>query len=307
MRFIQHKKEAFWFYSFLSRFYDKVVNPLFWTERMRDDALELARLDHTDLSVIDVGAGTGFTTEGIVRSVPPHRVLCLDQSPHQLARARAKETLQGCSFQLGDAESIPFGTDQFDRYVSAGSIEYWPDPQKGIDEAFRVLKPGGRALIIGPLEPDDGLARFLAGVWMLFPPEEDYRGWFEKSGFEEIEVKYVRPHWVRHEAYGIAIAGVKPLSAEGGPKRRPRTQAEEPDHGWLRMPLLLARLLVGSLAGFMFIPIALWGYLRSGLQAEGEKPTLNPYQLLLLIALALIAGWILSRLLGLVLYLPFPA
>ncbi len=35
----------------------------------------------------------------------------------------------------GDAEELPFRTDSFDRYVSAGSIEYWPEPQRGIREA----------------------------------------------------------------------------------------------------------------------------------------------------------------------------
>lgn len=37
----------------------------------------------------------------------------------------------------GDAEDLPFETDSFDRYVSAGSIEYWPEPQRGIKEAYR--------------------------------------------------------------------------------------------------------------------------------------------------------------------------
>lgn len=37
----------------------------------------------------------------------------------------------------GDAEDLPFPTDSFDRYVSAGSIEYWPEPQRGIKEAYR--------------------------------------------------------------------------------------------------------------------------------------------------------------------------
>lgn len=39
----------------------------------------------------------------------------------------------------GDAEDLPFPTDTFDRYVSAGSIEYWPEPQRGIKEAYRCL------------------------------------------------------------------------------------------------------------------------------------------------------------------------
>jgi MPBQ/MSBQ methyltransferase len=152
MRLVQHKKEAFWFYRFLSIFYDKYVNPLFWTEPMRDKALELAELNDPNLKVVDVGSGTGFNTQGVVKKIPAANVTCLDQSPHQMAKAKKKPDLQGCEFLLGDAENLPFETDHFDRYVSAGSIEYWPNPQAGINESYRVIKPGGIAVNIGPLE-----------------------------------------------------------------------------------------------------------------------------------------------------------
>src|SRR5918911_3838304 len=131
---IQHKREAYWFYAVVSRVYDRWVNPLFWTPAMRAQALELARLDRPDLDVLDVGAGTGFTTAGIVRAVAPERVTMIDQSPHQLARARRKRALDAVAKRLGDAEALPFQTDSLDRYVSAGSIEYWPDPQRAIAE-----------------------------------------------------------------------------------------------------------------------------------------------------------------------------
>ena len=65
---IQHKREAYWFYFVVSRVYDRWVNPLFWTARMRTEALELARLG-PGMDVVDVGAGTGFATEGIVVTV----------------------------------------------------------------------------------------------------------------------------------------------------------------------------------------------------------------------------------------------
>ncbi|MEA2288067.1 MAG: methyltransferase, partial [Solirubrobacteraceae bacterium] len=126
MRFIQHKAEAYWFYRVVSLGYDRWINPLFWTEAMRDDALRLARLDRPDLDTVDVGAGTGFTTQGILAAVDPARVTMIDQSPHQLARARRKRALDACPKRLGDAEDLPLPTDAVDRYVSAGSIEYWP-------------------------------------------------------------------------------------------------------------------------------------------------------------------------------------
>src|SRR6185503_10093381 len=96
MRLVQHKKEAYWFYRFLSIFYDKLVNPLFWTKKMRDECQVLAQFNSRDLKVIDVGSGTGFNTEGIVTKVNPHNITSIDQSPHQMARARKKEVLQDC-------------------------------------------------------------------------------------------------------------------------------------------------------------------------------------------------------------------
>ncbi len=67
----------------------------------------------------------------------------------------------------GDAEDLPFATDSFDRYVSAGSIEYWPEPQRGIKEAYRVIKEGGIACLIGPVHPTFWLSRIFADVSWL--------------------------------------------------------------------------------------------------------------------------------------------
>lgn len=275
MRLMQHKREAFWFYRFLSIFYDKLVNPLFWTEYMRDQSLKLGGLDEEGIRVIDVGSGTGFTTEGIVQYVPPNRIKCVDQSPHQMANAKKKAALQGCTFEIGDAENIPAETDEFDRYVSAGSIEYWPDPQKGITEAYRVVKPGGKALMIGPLEPENAIGRWIANTWMLFPKEEAYLKWYENAGFTDIKKIYIRPHWVSNDRYGIALVGTKPAAGPSPyepPATEPATDTED--------LLLPWRVIVGSLAGFLFIPIALIGYLRAAIvpPREGESHSLNAYQ-----------------------------
>lgn len=299
MRLIQHKQEAYWFYRFLSNFYDHFVNPLFWTAPMRDEALRLGRLDEPGLTVIDVGSGTGFTTQGIVRHVAAERVTCVDQSPHQMAKAKRKADLQGCTFQIGDAENLPYPADHFDRYVSAGSIEYWPNPQRGIDEAYRVIKPGGVALMIGPLEPGRGFPRFMANLWMLFPKETEYRRWFEQAGFEQIEARYVRPHWHHNDKseYGIAIAGVKPAA---GASSRPATgeeagAAEEPMTFGRRL-LLFGRLILGSIAGFIFIPIALLASLRGALTGQGSEP-LNRYQVIALLVLLALFAWLIWELL----------
>lgn len=266
---------------------------------MRDEALTLAGLQ-PGMQVIDVGSGTGFTTEGIVQSVAAGQVTCIDQSPHQMKRAQKKPLLKSCNFILGDAENLPAPTDHFDRYVSAGSIEYWPDPQRGICEAFRVIKPGGIAVMIGPLPPQNVLMRFLADAWMLFPEESAYRHWFRAAGFEDITVRYVQPHWHKGRGrYGLAIAGRKPHS---GPSKLSHGSAEKKISTGKSLSFQSAlRLILGSLAGFLFIPIALVGYLFSIGSQRGVPPEyrerLNIYQIVVLgILLLLIVGgiiWIL--------------
>lgn len=233
---------------------------------MRSRALALARLDREDLQVIDVGSGTGFTTQGIVEFIAPENIDCIDQSPHQMRKARRKKDLKGCRFQLGDAEEIPFPDDYFDRYVSAGSIEYWPEPRRGIAEGYRIIKPGGIALMIGPLRPKNRFARFTADTWMLFPEEEEYDQWFREAGFSDIRKIYVAPNWAMREKYGIAIAGTKP-SPGSSPMALPQKKAEDRQErtSLSRGIQLLWRLLIGSIAGFLFIPFALIGYLRYGL------------------------------------------
>ncbi|KAK4855528.1 hypothetical protein QYF36_008253 [Acer negundo] len=261
-RFIQHKQEAFWFYRFLSIVYDHVINPGHWTEDMRDEALEPADLFDRNLTVVDVGGGTGFTTLGIVKHVDAKNVTILDQSPHQLAKAKQKEPLKECKIIEGDAEDLPFPTDYADRYVSAGSIEYWPDPQRGIKEAYRVLKIGGKACLIGPVHPTFWLSRFFADMWMLFPTEEEYIEWFQKAGFKDVKLKRIGPKWYRGVRrhgliMGCSVTGVKPLSGDSPLQLGPKVEdVRKPVNPFV----FFIRFILGAMAAtyYVLVPIYMW-------------------------------------------------
>lgn len=209
-----------------------------------------------DLKVVDVGGGTGFCTEGVVQYVDPQHVTLLDQSPHQMAKARAKSTLKGVTFVEGDAENLPFESGTFDRYTSAGSIEYWPEPQRGIKEAYRILKPGGYATMIGPVRATNAFSRFWCDLWMLFPMESEYREWFKKAGFEDPVVSYIGPEaykGVRQHGLimGLTVTARKPVN---GPVESPLDMGEmlesrERNLSVMDRLLFLPKWFLGVLAG----------------------------------------------------------
>ena len=255
---IQHKREAFWFYRFLSIIYDTIVNPFHWTKEMRDQSLTQASLESAtrDLKTVDVGGGTGFCTEGILKYVDPQHITLLDQSPHQMAKAKKKPALSGVTFVEGDAENLPFPTGEFDRYTSAGSIEYWPEPQRGIAEAYRVVKPGGKATIIGPVRATNWFSRFWCDLWMLFPMESEYREWYTAAGFEDIEVSYIGPRaykGVRQHGLimGLTISGTKPVNGAMEPKVTlgEMLESRSRELSLLDRILFLPKWLIGVIAG----------------------------------------------------------
>jgi len=232
---------------------------------MREDALSVARLDSRDLKVCDVGGGTGFCTQGVVKHVDPANVTLLDQSPHQLDKARAKPDLAGVSIVQGDAEDLPFATDEFDRYVSAGSIEYWPEPQRGICEAYRVIKPGGTACLIGPVHPTHPVSRFFADVWMLFPTEEEDVEWFTRAGFEDVRVHRIGPKWYRGVRrhgliMGCSVTGTKP-AAGPSPLDLPPKQEDSAASNTNPVSFLL-RLVLGTSAGFYYFVLPIYMFLK---------------------------------------------
>ncbi|ERH03313.1 MAG: methylase involved in ubiquinone/menaquinone biosynthesis, partial [Halorubrum sp. J07HR59] len=104
MGILENKDRARLFYKYLSTVYDR-VNPFFWTEKMRTDALDLLDVDETD-RVLDVGCGTGFGTTGLLERT--ETVHGLDQSVHQMEKAWEKFGKHDpVRFYRGDAENLP--------------------------------------------------------------------------------------------------------------------------------------------------------------------------------------------------------
>ncbi len=185
MGFLENKVRTRIFYRYFSRIYD-FVNPFFYADEMRQTVVDMAKIAKGDL-VLEVGCGTGFTTQEIVSKVGEGNVVAVDLTPEQMIKAVRR--FRRSNFVRGDAENLPFKDCIFDASISAGSIEYWPNPAKGIQEMARVTKNGGRVVILAPRKPENVLARKFAESIMLFPSTQQMVLWMEKAELDDI--KYV--------------------------------------------------------------------------------------------------------------------
>lgn len=102
-------------------------------------------------SVLDIGTGPGWLLVKLRQKSPFLRLTGLDTSPSMVAKARKNIVDAGFSSEIkveeGDVSHIPFDADTFDTVVSTGSIHHWKDPVAGLNDIYRVLKPGACALI----------------------------------------------------------------------------------------------------------------------------------------------------------------
>ncbi len=103
--------------------------------------------------VLDVGCGTGTLTIALRAKVGPGgEIVGIDAAPEMIAVPRDKATKQGADidFRVGLIEEIPFPDDSFDLVLSSFMLHHLPDDVKGkgLAEIRRVLKPGGRFLVV---------------------------------------------------------------------------------------------------------------------------------------------------------------
>src|SRR5438445_6740069 len=119
-----------------------------------DRILALVLEGREALDALDAGCGTGFLSFEL--AARGHRVIGVDFSPAMLAEARRKAAQQNFSvrFEQADAEQLPFPPDSFDLAVSRHVLWTLPHPEAAVDEWIRVLRPGGRLVVVdGQFDP----------------------------------------------------------------------------------------------------------------------------------------------------------
>jgi arsenite methyltransferase len=148
--------------------------------------------------VVDLGSGAGLDALRAARRVGPHGlVLGVDMTPEMVALARSNAVTVGVPnvhFLVGELESLPLADGSADVVVSNCVINLVPDKRRAFQEAYRILRPGGRLVVsdvvaAGPLPPEvrGDLAAWsacVAGALSL----HDYQEALRAAGFEAVEV-----------------------------------------------------------------------------------------------------------------------
>ncbi|HSZ69143.1 MAG TPA: ubiquinone/menaquinone biosynthesis methyltransferase [Solirubrobacteraceae bacterium] len=132
--------------------------------RWRERAVDLARVGPGD-RVLDVATGTGDLALELARRVAPGgEVLGSDFSEGMLARARAKAD-GAVRFEWGDALALPYPDDSFDAATVGFGARNFSDLPRGLAEMARVVRPGGRVLVLEFTTPTRPPLSHFYGLW----------------------------------------------------------------------------------------------------------------------------------------------
>ncbi len=142
--------------------------------------------------IADLGAGDGTLSRLLARQA--ESVHCIDNSPRmvQVGRALAKkEHLRNLTYVLGNIEKVPLPDRSIDLALLSQALHHAENPRQALAEAFRILKPGGRLLILDLRAHRFEKARELyADRWLGFK-ENELHDWIEEAGFGQSEVRVV--------------------------------------------------------------------------------------------------------------------
>jgi ubiquinone/menaquinone biosynthesis C-methylase UbiE len=162
------------FFSGAAAEWDRLRGELFGR---RSDLVGLMGLVDDRWVVGDLGCGTGQLTEALAPFVA--RVVAVDSSDAMLATAKKRLSgVRNVHLRRGDLESLPVADDSLDAALLFLVLHYLPDPRLAIAEAARVVRPGGRILVVDMMPHDRAEYRQTMGhVWQGFD-EEAVTEWF---------------------------------------------------------------------------------------------------------------------------------
>lgn len=196
---------------------------------------------HAGESVLEIGAGLGTDLAQFARHGAT--TTDLDLSSGHLEHARRNFALRGLTgeFRHGDAETLPFDDATFDLVYSNGVIHHTPDATGAIREMFRVLKPGGKAIV------------------MVYA-ENSWHYWREqvlRLGIQGGQLERHSMGWVMSGSVELSTHGQRPLVKV---YTRPRLRGLFDAAGFRSIRIVQRQMVEGELpASMSWVPVSLAG------------------------------------------------
>ena len=177
------------FFSSSAGQWDRVRDELFG-ERFHLAAF--AALASSTWTVGDLGCGTGQVSAALAPFV--ERVIAVDASAAMLQAAKKRlHGFDNIDLRRGDLEALPIDAARLDAATLMLVLHHVPEPEKAIAEVARVLKPGGRLLLVDMQPHDrDSYRQQMGHVWLGFS-DDHIRRILSESGFDAIRIVPLSP------------------------------------------------------------------------------------------------------------------
>jgi ubiquinone/menaquinone biosynthesis C-methylase UbiE len=185
--------------------YDRYMGPLLFVPYAKHVAERVAPLRPG--RILETAAGTGVVTRAVNQALPAAEIVATDINPAVVEFAAQRFDSERVTFQVADAQQLPFADESFDLVLCLFGIMFFPDKIRANEEARRVLRPGGRYVLVTFNSLDLNPVPKAAGqaVATLFPEDPRYmeRGPFSYTdataverdlrgaGFETVELETV--------------------------------------------------------------------------------------------------------------------
>ena len=160
--------------------------------------------------IADMGAGEGTLSQLLARTAK--QVIAIDNSPKMVeygARIGAENGYANLEYRLGDLEEPPIESATVDVVLFSQALHHAARPQRAVESALRILKPGGRILILDLASHTYEQAKELyAHVWLGFSGVE-LHAMLEKAGFIDLEVSIVAREQQAPNFQTILATGLK--------------------------------------------------------------------------------------------------
>jgi len=162
------------------------------------------------LTVADLGAGEGTLSQLLAKRA--RKVIAVDNSPKMVefgSQLAKKHGFKNLEYRLGDIEDPPIAKNSIDLAILSQALHHAIHPDRAIGAAYRILKRGGRLVILDLLSHRFEKARELyADHWLGFS-EVELHQLLEKSRFRDIEVSVVSREKQSPHFQTVFVGGVK--------------------------------------------------------------------------------------------------